>query len=398
MGELVSVIMPTYNRGYVIQKAIDSVLAQTYKDWELIIVDDGSTDDTESVVKNNDDKRIRYIKYSPNKGANHARNVGLDNAKGKWLTLLDSDAVYDVDSLANRIECIKYKRADIVWTRTNFVDPKNGNLLFPSEEESILNNIESMIPLSLVKGLINTSTLMFSRRCYEDGYTFDENLLKFQDWDFFWRLILDISYKCYFFDKVTVTNFTQENSISNVVPACEIYVKLIEKHIETFRKYGVMVGVLELLLSFSIWGKDHRPVFKLFDKLNENEIAVLFDKLFERNKNLSDCIENIRKTKDYMDWRFPYGKIFPKARVIIYGAGDVGSSFVRQIAENHYCSIVLLVDKNHENLGSAVRPPKDISKCIYDYVLVAIQNREIAKSAFEYLVKLGIAEGKIILL
>ena len=92
---MISIIIPTYNRARIIQQAIDSVLTQTYQDWELIIVDDGSTDDTEAVVKKNTDKRIRYIKYTPNQGANHARNVGMEAAKGEYFAFLDSDAIYE---------------------------------------------------------------------------------------------------------------------------------------------------------------------------------------------------------------------------------------------------------------------------------------------------------------
>jgi len=86
-----SIIMATYNRGYYISRAIDSVLAQSFKEWELIIVDDGSSDNTEEIVKRYNDKRIKYIKLSKNSGVNVARNRGYKEAKGKWCFILDSD-------------------------------------------------------------------------------------------------------------------------------------------------------------------------------------------------------------------------------------------------------------------------------------------------------------------
>jgi glycosyltransferase involved in cell wall biosynthesis len=85
----VSVIIPTYNRAGLISQAIDSTLQQTFTDYEIIVVDDGSTDDTESVVRRYGD-RVRYA-WTPNGGAGHARNVGMAQARGDYLTFLDSD-------------------------------------------------------------------------------------------------------------------------------------------------------------------------------------------------------------------------------------------------------------------------------------------------------------------
>jgi glycosyltransferase involved in cell wall biosynthesis len=89
---LVSIVIPTYNREKTIMRAIDSVLAQTYKNFEIILVDDGSTDDTLNVVqKYLSDKRISYYAHSVNKGVCAAKNTGLDLIKGEWFTILDSD-------------------------------------------------------------------------------------------------------------------------------------------------------------------------------------------------------------------------------------------------------------------------------------------------------------------
>ncbi|MCH7402094.1 glycosyltransferase family 2 protein [Belliella kenyensis] len=96
---LISVIIPTYNRAHVLANAIRSVLNQTFEDWELIVVDDGSEDETRELVSVFfDDKRIVY-KYQINKGVSAARNFGALKAKGEWLIFLDSDDEMEVDSL-----------------------------------------------------------------------------------------------------------------------------------------------------------------------------------------------------------------------------------------------------------------------------------------------------------
>lgn len=88
-GPTVTVVIPTYNRAGLIGQAIDSVLQQTYSDFEIIVVDDGSTDETEAVVKGYGD-RVRYV-WTTNGGSGHARNVGMQHARGRYLTFLDSD-------------------------------------------------------------------------------------------------------------------------------------------------------------------------------------------------------------------------------------------------------------------------------------------------------------------
>ena len=94
MTDLVSIIMPSYNTAKYIKASIDSVLAQTYPYWELIIVDDCSTDETDEVVAAYTDERIRYIKNEKNSGAAVSRNRALREAKGRWIAFLDSDDVF----------------------------------------------------------------------------------------------------------------------------------------------------------------------------------------------------------------------------------------------------------------------------------------------------------------
>ena len=99
-NNLVSIIMPTYNCGRFIKESIDSVLAQTYTDWELLIVDDCSTDDTTDVVASFKDPRIHYQCNEHNSGAAVTRNTALRMAKGRWVAFLDSDDLW----LPNKLE------------------------------------------------------------------------------------------------------------------------------------------------------------------------------------------------------------------------------------------------------------------------------------------------------
>lgn len=120
MYGLVSIIMPSYNTEKYILESINSVLSQTYTNWELIIVDDCSKDNTDAVVARFDDDRIKYIKNEKNSGAAVSRNRALREAKGKWIAFLDSDDLWEKDKLEKQIKFMLEK--DSHFSYTNYIE------------------------------------------------------------------------------------------------------------------------------------------------------------------------------------------------------------------------------------------------------------------------------------
>lgn len=120
MGDLVSIIMPSYNTERFIAESIKSVQAQTYKNWELIIVDDCSTDNTDEVVEGFQDERIIYLKNEKNSGAAVSRNRALREAKGRWIAFLDSDDLWLPEKLEKQISFMKEK--GYAFSYTNYVE------------------------------------------------------------------------------------------------------------------------------------------------------------------------------------------------------------------------------------------------------------------------------------
>ena len=112
MEPLVSIISPTYNDEDTIENTINSVLNQSYKNWEMIIVDDCSRDNTGYIVKQKakEDERIKYIKLDKNSGASVARNVALKNAKGKYIAFLDCDDLWLEDKLKKQVNFMHISR------------------------------------------------------------------------------------------------------------------------------------------------------------------------------------------------------------------------------------------------------------------------------------------------
>lgn len=112
-----TVIVTAYNRGYVVGDALRSILAQTFGDFELLVVDDGSTDNTREVVNGIADPRLRYLRHAENRGVAAARNTGLSEARGEYVSFLDSDDLWKPAKLARDVEFLKrHAEADAVFT------------------------------------------------------------------------------------------------------------------------------------------------------------------------------------------------------------------------------------------------------------------------------------------
>lgn len=129
MSELVSIVMPSYNTAKYIGESIESVLNQSYKNWELIIVDDCSTDETDDVVKPYlSDARIHYLKNEKNSGAAVSRNFALREAKGKWIAFLDSDDLWHPEKLKKQIEFMVNGDHHFSYTNYEEIDEKSNPL------------------------------------------------------------------------------------------------------------------------------------------------------------------------------------------------------------------------------------------------------------------------------
>lgn len=129
MNELVSIIMPSYNTAKYISQSIESVLNQTYTNWELIIVDDCSTDNTDEIIKTYlGDNRIIYLKNEKNSGAAVSRNYALREAKGKWIAFLDSDDIWLPEKLKKQISFMENHNYNFSYTPYQQIDEASNSM------------------------------------------------------------------------------------------------------------------------------------------------------------------------------------------------------------------------------------------------------------------------------
>jgi glycosyltransferase involved in cell wall biosynthesis len=181
----ISVIIPTYNREKLIAASIDSVLAQTFRDFEIIVIDDGSTDGTADVASRYG-TRIRYVPRA-NEGRSAARNYALSIARGRFIAFLDSDDLYLPGKLALQVEYLEnHPDVGMIYTSAYCID-ENGNRLPHVYEASVSGHIYEQVAF-YVPVTITLPTVIARREVFEAVGVFDVAMDRFEDTDM-WRRI-----------------------------------------------------------------------------------------------------------------------------------------------------------------------------------------------------------------
>jgi glycosyltransferase involved in cell wall biosynthesis len=182
-NDFISVVIPTYNRVTFLKDAIDSVLAQTFLDFELIVVDDGSTDDTPKLLSSYNNK-VRVITQT-NQGPSAARNRGIETAKGEWIAFLDSDDVWKPDKLKKQVQFIT-DNPDTKICQTEEVWIRNGKRVNPKKKHEMHSGwiYEKCLPLCIV----SPSSVMIHQDVFEKAGLFDETMLACEDYDLWLRV------------------------------------------------------------------------------------------------------------------------------------------------------------------------------------------------------------------
>ena len=180
---LVSVIIPTYNRGWVVQEAIDSVLDQDFRDYELIVVDDGSDDNTREILGAYG-KAITVLQQ-PNRGVSAARNRGIAEAAGRLIAFLDSDDLWLPRKLATQVKFFA-ENADAVINQTQEIWIRNGVRVNPKKRHHKFSGM--IFERSLALCLVSPSAVMIKKSLFDDVGVFDEQLPACEDYDLWLRV------------------------------------------------------------------------------------------------------------------------------------------------------------------------------------------------------------------
>lgn len=240
-----SVIIPTYNRSEILLRAINSVLSQTFQDFEIIVVDDASSDKTSDAIKQIQDTRLIYIRHSVNRGISYSRNTGLKLSNGKYITFLDHDDEYVPDRLMKLHDIFqKHNTIDLVYHDYWLVD-ENQKRYFSIEEKQ--KGIE-LLPIHRNVFYILPGCIAIKRECLSKIGFFDDTLGPYEDWDFLIRAskfcrfyyLKEALYRWY----VSGTNYSL--SVRNNIRALN---KILYKYNEELYSNRDKIGMFRALLS-----------------------------------------------------------------------------------------------------------------------------------------------------
>ncbi|MCG9479561.1 MAG: glycosyltransferase [Actinomycetia bacterium] len=230
----VSVIIPTYNRASLIPRAIESVLAQNYNGIEIIIVDDGSTDNTKEVINKLKDKKIKYIQHKENMGGAAARNTGIKMAKAEYIAFLDSDDEWFPKKLETQIKVFNDMNDDTGVVYSAFWKIHEGCKSY--KPNKIIKKKEGWIHEELLNGnFVTLQAALLKKDCFSKAGLFDVSIQRLHDWELWLRISRYFKFK--FIDEPLVNVYYTPISIStNHNALIESSKKILRKHFSEFSK------------------------------------------------------------------------------------------------------------------------------------------------------------------
>lgn len=382
-NQLLSIIVPIYNTERYLRTCVDSIINQDYKDIEVLLIDDGSTDHSLSICQEykERDNRIKVF-HKNNEGLNLTRRFGVERSKGEYITFVDSDdwiekSVYEENMPEdNTVEMVHFgiiryfsennTRCDVTcfaekkYTKEEIKKEIIPNMLWERSRNAF--GIDPSLCTKIIKRELLIDYYESVRRqsfCYgEDSAVTYPLILRLNN--------IVINQRCYYYhrqrmDGIQYPYVKDDNFINN---ACVLY-----NHLDTEFKSSNQYGVLKSQL----------------DQFFINGI------LLKRN-----CLQEVVENQNII---FPYWKVGPESKVILYGGGLVGKKY-REINETYkFCDIVLWVDKkstNHDMDVEKIQSVDLIEKVYFDYIIIAVQSPFLAREISSELLKRGIMPDKLI--
>ncbi|MCI9559026.1 glycosyltransferase family 2 protein [Candidatus Ventrimonas sp. KK005] len=377
---MISIIMPTYNRAYIIERAIQSVIQQTYKDWELIIVDDASDDHTKDVVMKYLSYNIQYYVNSINKGANLSRNIGVQYSKGEYLAFLDSDNYWPKERLELQLKIVKEhcNKRCFFYGKVKILDEKNEQTV--PNKNLTWNELKK---IELYDNVVDMNTIMISKSLFLESGGFDNEMPRLQDWEFVLRLLYVLQIEGIGCESCLSFNEIQENSIGRDHSKFEkaIFI-LYKKYMCKYMKTGDLFHYLYRFMYNPKLEKDQiqRIISKMALK-NPDLLFVTLEQLQEKENetNQNYDMENLLYLWHMKNLESNEGTLFSKyfnkdsdlKTIAIYGLGKLGTLFYNEI-KRLPVHIKYGIDREKKSFDSIIIKRVDEKLDDVDCVVVAI--------------------------
>lgn len=415
----ISVVVPVYNTAKYLEQCICSIMNQTFKDLEIILVDDGSTDNSWEILKRFErrDTRITVIHREKSSGsAAMPRNIGLGCATSKYIIFLDSDDYFDLNMFEKMYYYAEKNQADLVICDNYYVSPVSGVIKNRSGElcHKYLDDKKVFSYKDMPDTIFQISNSVWNKLILRDTLTinrleFQENTRSLDDL-YFANLLLLFSKRIYVLNEKLVfyrqfrpgsqTTAVAKNKESIFFAFDKLNKYLIRNHLYDKIKKSLQNWTLDTLAWWYYLAREFKA---------EQELFFLYKKYYFKELKLLDMDEtDIYNNQSFYHYIL-YGEYRPSVsvilnsvsskgiRVIIYGAGVLGKNVYQYIVENEPLhTIKLWCDKNADKMENPlIQRPEKIRNVEYDAIIIAIGNDKIVFEVNNYLEKMGVDQKKI---
>lgn len=367
-NELISVIIPTYNRAKLIEKSIESVLLQTYDNLEVLVIDDCSTDNTREVVSSIDDKRVKYIKLNTNVGPAGARNEGILRANGKYIAFQDSDDLWHEDKLELEMkEMQSDMECQLVFCR--YLSKGKEEVIVPAEESFNVDAYsDGMFEILIGSNRIGTPTILVKKSVLEQVGGFNETLVTWEDWELALR-IASVG-KIKYVNKVLMDVYPSEDGVNQIEgwKRVETVIYILKEFWNQYENKQLFNSLIRVILAeFKYMTKEEQnSCLKQLDMMDVSEryadiICLLEEELrllkIDQSYN-ADLFRREHYKKEMLDnliTAFSDGSLCQKLRkesknkIAIYGLGEVGKQLV-SLAIIANVDILYTIDRKPRNI------------------------------------------------
>ncbi|MBZ9624559.1 glycosyltransferase [Clostridium sp. FP2] len=303
---MISVIIPTYNNEIYICDAIESVLVQTYKDLEIIVVDDGSSDGTKEILSKYLDKII-YV-YKENGGEASARNLGLALAKGEYVTFLDGDDLYKSDKVEKQIKAfLENPLVDVVYNDVDVVD-SNLKYLYTLKSEGVYEDRDDFLCMTLVRQRIPAPASMMVKRKFEiKDVKFPEHYSNSADYEFTIKLAQKCTFK-YLSESIYIYRRHSGNLTNSHLKQVKCEVDIIKNlgideiekivHNSNFSENEKEFIFSEIMMKIESWDIAKKTLLNLSEKYNEAYVYFYLGNCYYNSEDYNSALFNYKKAID----------------------------------------------------------------------------------------------------
>lgn len=414
--DLISVIIPTYNRAYCLGNAIRSVLEQTYSNIELIVIDDGSTDNTENIISSIKDSRLRYIKLKKNGGPSKARNEGIKLAKGEYIAFHDSDDIWYKNKLAEQYKVMNDDpECQLVFCKYQIIKNSDKSII-PCEDSFEVDNYQyGMFEILLNENKIGTPAIVVRKNILKKVGFFNINLSTLEDWELCLRIAE--KWKIKFINKILLDVYPSIDGVNQISDSRRIttFIYILSLYWPKYHNINLFKSLIAriiddyYLLSDAEKNKTEKQLEEVIPEGSFliKQIVYQVKEIIKRNNHIDSLDEHILfldeqiklrdeqisknawkknillKLFDYYNGESIINKL--PERVSVYGCGEIGRVLIA-VCEKEEVKVVSTIDINgkHFNNIPTISKLAEIDKDTPIIITLPDQNKVIFRELKKY--------------